>query len=586
MVRLRDRGVDLASLAIVAAITAGITLVSQRWTGFNSPDSEFYASLALFGSDVTDRALEPAYTWTRLGYIAPVRGLVLAFGPWAGFEIWRVLLLLLIVGSVYSLAHIAGRSRWLSAILAVFVGLNTVVLAFVGNTYLTGTVLAGTFAVVALGVSLLGHASSSGRGLLGGPRWWTTAITGLLLGWLVMTNPYAFILATGLWIAVRGVAFVRLGAAMGKRLGLLAWDLVAVALGAAVSFAGFLLAGLAIFPGRNWLRTYLEWNERLDYTVFVGDATTWQRDSALLVVVIALVGALIAVLAQPRRRWAWAALALASANIAITVVLMIVLPGPWLESPTYVAKLWPGALSAIALAFISLSPGTHEDKRAYPWPLIIVGALGAALLVWSGRFDGVLDYSTAWLLTLGVVLLIVLTAWLVSGRWNVAVATFLAVTMATTFITAQVLQNGRGLLGIYGQYPFRSAFVDFSFDEQMASNIEVQRWLLQGTSPTDSIALWTDEDRLTTGIAAMQLWGGYNLVTTEATLDRAGTDRLEELRPSVIAMYAPTKEQIDAFYSTLPPWSLPSDLECIRVPYLGIGTGEAVVCRADLTWVG
>ena len=59
--------------AVVLIIAGFTSLVSQRWTGFNSPDSEFYASLALFGSDVTDRAVEPAYTWTRLGYIVPVR---------------------------------------------------------------------------------------------------------------------------------------------------------------------------------------------------------------------------------------------------------------------------------------------------------------------------------------------------------------------------------------------------------------------------------------------------------------------------------------------------------------------------------
>ena len=68
--RVRQRRLDIA---LFVAITAAIALVSQRWTGFNSPDSEFYASLALFGSDVTDRAVEPAYIWTRLGYIVPVR---------------------------------------------------------------------------------------------------------------------------------------------------------------------------------------------------------------------------------------------------------------------------------------------------------------------------------------------------------------------------------------------------------------------------------------------------------------------------------------------------------------------------------
>ena len=58
----------LASPAVDAAIVAAISVFAallsgaRTWTGFTSPDSEFYASLALFGDDVADRAIDPAYT--------------------------------------------------------------------------------------------------------------------------------------------------------------------------------------------------------------------------------------------------------------------------------------------------------------------------------------------------------------------------------------------------------------------------------------------------------------------------------------------------------------------------------------------
>ena len=580
MKRVRERWIDIAA---VAGITAFVALVSRRWTGFNSPDSEFYASLALFGSEVTDRAIEPAYTWTRLGYIVPVRALVTVFGPWVGFEIWRVMLLLLIVGSTYALVHTAGRSRWLGVVLATYVGLNTVVLAFVGNTYLTGTIIAATFALLALAVSLLGHAAGSGHAALGGPRWTTAFVSGLIAGWLIMLNPYAFILGVGLWVSVRLVVLVRLRIERWKRL----WvDAVAALAGTAVAFAAFLASGALVFPGRSWWDTYLEWNSRLDYTVFIGDATTWQRDTALIVVVVALVAALVATIAQPRHRWAWAALAVSAANIVLTVALMVVFTGPWLESPAYVAKLWPGSLLALVLVFTSMSPGTHEGKPL--WNRVTIGAavVVVPLLLWSGRFDGVLAYGTGWLIGLAALTLIVTTALLVRRSWNLWIAVLLTVAMGATFIGAQILQNGRGLLGIYGQYPFRSAFVDFSYGDQMASKIAIQEWLLDRTDRSDSIAVWTDADRLTADVAAMQLWGGFNLVTLDAMLSRSDTERLEDLRPSVVAMYAPDRSQIEPFYGSLPPWSLPSDLECTSVPYLGVGTGEAVACITRLTWVG
>ena len=60
---------------IIAALWlfAGVLSGSERWAGLDTPDSSFYATLALFGDDVTDRAVETSYYWTRLGYIGPVR---------------------------------------------------------------------------------------------------------------------------------------------------------------------------------------------------------------------------------------------------------------------------------------------------------------------------------------------------------------------------------------------------------------------------------------------------------------------------------------------------------------------------------
>lgn len=578
--RVRERWLDVLG---IIAVSAFVAVVSQRWTGFTSPDSEFYASLALFGSGVTDRAVEPAYIWTRLGYIAPVRGLVSVAGPWVGFEIWRIFLITLIVGATYSIVHIAGRSRWLGLTVSMFVGLNTVILAFVGNTYLTGTILAALFVLIALAVSLLGHAAGRNRGAIGGPRWTTALASGVIAGWLIMLNPYAFILGSGLWFGVRLIVPARLPEQRWRRAGV---DLAAAAVGAAGSFLALWIAGRWIFPGRDWLATYLEWNSRLDYTVFIGDATTWQRDSALLVVVIAFVASVAATLAQPRHRWAWAALALSSMNIVVTVVMMLVFTGPWLETPTYVAKLWPGALTALVLAFTSMSPGSHEDKNPQSVVTIVIGIATIPFLLWSGRFDGVLPYGRALLIAAVVAAAVVALAVVVRTHWNAAVAFALALTMAATFIAAQVLQNGRGYLGTYGQYPFRSAYVDFSYQDQMATKIATQRWLLDRTSDDDTIAIWTDPNRLLADVAAMQMWGGDNLVTLDPTLDRDSTSRLEITRPTVIAMYAPDRGQIEAFYESLPPWSLPSEPDCFTGPYLGVGTGKAVTCLTRLTWVG
>ena len=98
-------------------------------------------------------------------------------------------MLFVIATSVYALTHIAGRPHALGGVLALFTVLNTVAPAFVGNTYLTGTVMAGTFAVIALGVWNFGSASSQGRQLFDSPSQTTGAMVGVILDQLVMTNP-------------------------------------------------------------------------------------------------------------------------------------------------------------------------------------------------------------------------------------------------------------------------------------------------------------------------------------------------------------------------------------------------------------
>ncbi|MSY38624.1 MAG: hypothetical protein F2641_04170, partial [Actinobacteria bacterium] len=155
MTRTRAR-FALTEITLVLAVWAVVMwgVGAKWWTGFNSPDSQFSATLAIFGHSVNDRALDGSYYWTRLGYLAPVHGLIKMFGIWAGFAIWRGLLLLLVVGAVYWLARrVTGRA--LAVALAFFVGLNTMVLSYLGNTYATGAAIAATFVLIALGASRL-----------------------------------------------------------------------------------------------------------------------------------------------------------------------------------------------------------------------------------------------------------------------------------------------------------------------------------------------------------------------------------------------------------------------------------------------
>lgn len=543
--------------------------------GIQLPDSEFYASLALFGNDVADRSLDPAYTWTRLGYIAPVRLLVTTLDPWVGFALWRLILIVVIVGSLYAVVRLAG-TRELAIIVAGLASLNTMVLSYVGNPYLTGSIIAATVLLLALGA----------WEALGAPRrvWLPAALSGLVAGWLVMLNPYALMLAMSMWVAIRVVRLVVTPEARWRALGRDA--LVGIG-GFAAAFSVLVLAGTRIFPGRNWFTTYLEWNSRLDYASFVGDATVWQRDVALLVPLGAVLIAVTVVVATRASTAAVTALAIGSASIAFTWGYVALVPGPWLEAPHYVAKLWSGALVAFALAIAALVGRRRLGPAAW-----ITSALAVPFVLWAGRWDTDLPRWQGLAVLATVLAAVAVAALLLRRRRSAlgsvpipaAVAVAVAVCMAA--IGAQVLQNGRGLLGIYGQYPFRAAYVDFDGELLMRSKVEAEEFVLAQTGPDDSIAIWTDPDRLTAAVAAMQLWGKYNNISAGDVIAGEDLDRLRERRPTAIAMYAPHREQIDTLWSSLPPDALASPPQCTSVPYLGIGSPEAHVCVTHLRWAG
>ncbi|MCX6424319.1 MAG: hypothetical protein NTV96_07165 [Actinobacteria bacterium] len=469
-------GSRLGPLTLDAVIVAAISIFSaflsgsRQWVGFNSPDSEFYASLALFGNEVTDRAIDPAYFWTRLGFIAPVRGLTSLLGPWAGFALWRFLLIALIAASLYWLIRQVS-SRKLASVIALFAALNTMVLSYVGNPYLTGTILAATLLFIALGTWCT----------FGTPRisWLPAFISGATAAWLLMLNPYACFLALSMWVGIR---LVGVYVAHTDRWRALLFDTVAAIAGFAVSLLMFIALGLLLFPGLNWVSTYLYWNGRLDYTDFISDPTIWASDIALLVPLSALVIATISAITTRGDRWAVTAVVIASTNIAFTAIYYALVPGPWLEAPHYIAKLWPGSLAAIGLAAAALL-----QRRNFPASALLVPLAAVPLLLWSGRWAEVIERPMGVMIVLLICLGFLVAASITRRSGNFTSALAVLVALAITAIGMQLLQNGRGLMGIYGQYPFRAAYVDFSGEQIMREKIKAEQWIIDNTSAADTV---------------------------------------------------------------------------------------------------
>lgn len=548
----RSLTLDAASVLGITALTAAL---SQRWASLLL-DAMFYASESVFGHDVTDRAVETSYYWTRLGYLVPVRALTTVLGTWAGFDAFRVLLLLGLATGLFAVAR-TFTTRLPAIAITTPLMMSTVVLTYVGTSYLTGAVLAGTALVLALGLRR-GTATHVGAGAL--------------LGWLAMVNPPGLLLAVTCWVAVRIH-------------GRFDWRRTLLAVGAAVVvFVAFLGLGRIVFPRLDWLDTYLTWNAKLNYSDFASHEPVWLHDISLLVPLIALVLAVGSWVNDRTQRSSQLALIVSLTSIGFMLVFSPLMGGIALEAPMYQAMLWPPALVSIALVVA----GRAGDRAHRPVPVIVAGVAATALVVAAGHFTGIVPGAAGIALAVLVAALGIGAVWVVRRLNGTAAVVTLVVALALLLAGAQLLQNSRRTIGLYPTTPYSYAFVPNPSSEKMHVAVNAEQWLIDHTRDDDQILNWVGGDwvggdRELYMVAAMQLWG-ENRVTLEPRLTPDDSARLESLRPTVIQMVAPTMDRVLEFWQSLPATTHPTAPQCYDFswPMPDLPTGHS--CLTRLTW--
>jgi hypothetical protein len=537
----------LGDALAVLGVTLLTALLGQRWAGLDTPDSSFYLSLGLFGDEVAQRAVEPAYYWTRLGAILPTRALSEVLGTGAGLAALRGLLLLIVVASVYCVVRrITGRPA--ATVLTALLALNTVLLSYLGNPYVT----AASFAGLALAI-----AGSLGRGVA------PAVAAGAGLGWLVMIHPQAALLGATVWVALgwHGRRPVRAWLVSG-----------AVAVGVAAAFWG---VGRLAFPGRDWLGTLLDWNSRLQYDVFASESPVWIQDISLLVPVLGLALAVIAWARQRTAPWAQQAVVVSASSIGFMLVFSPLQGGVPLEAPMYQATLWLPTLMVLALVL-----GGWMEQDAGTWRTWVLGAVAVAAVALAGRTSFAVPLLAGWVV---VVALIVLTV-LRPARSAAA-----ALGLATLLLaSAQVLQNARGNLGLYYLSPYSWAFVDNPVAQKVRTAINAQEWLLAQTTADDRILSWVDGDwvggdRELYVVAGMQLWG-ENRVGLSPTLTPEEAERMRELRPSVVQLVGRSMPAVLAYWSSLPREARAQPPVCYDFAWPSETVPVGHSCLARLDW--
>ena len=567
----------LPDLISVAAICIGVTLLTQRWAGLDTPDSSFYTSLGLFGSEVSDRAYDNSYFWTRLGTIAPTHVLTSIAGTWGGFAIWHALLLLMFIAGAYITIKKFSNTQT-AAILTACIALSSVPLSYLANPYLTGAVLAGTSALTAT-------AMFEGK---------KSAITaGVLLGWLVMVNPPGVLLAGVIWLVVKILRSAQIKAQAKET----AKSIGIAAIATAITFVAFLGIGKIIFPELNWVGAYLD-AQGINLSNFASKDPVWLKDISLLVPASILIFVLAVWFKNKKSQAAQLAFAISSSSITFMLVFSPLMGGIALEAPMYQAMLWPPALIALALAVVTVIKNGQDERQDQDqdqeintkpagWNLttIITSAVAVVIIATTGHSTAIIGLHNGWLVAAALTVIAIIIALATKPKFA-TIAGLIAITVLVA--GGQLLQNSRGPLGLYYLSPYNWAFNDNPISEKLHTAVNTQEWLLANTKNTDTILTWVQGDwvggdRELYVVAGMQLWG-ENRIGLFPELNDDDRARLNDIKPTVIAMYGQTIEGIQTFMGGLPQASNPSDPMCYDFtwPTATIPVGHA--CLTRLTW--
>ena len=541
-------------ILLVAGVWFFVAFLSgaQQWVSLDTPDSEFHASMAIYANDVTDRVQTPVYYWTRLGYIAPAHALTSLLGPVTGLEVYRLVLLAIIVSAVF-LINRRFTGRFNATVLTLLVASNTVMLGYLGNPYPTATAMAAMFVLVALALV---------------PRGWLAPLgAGVMVGWLVMTSPYGAILGVVMYAAV---LLVRDGREL--RGASVARAAMAGVVGAAVGFGVFWLIGRALFPKLDWLSTYIFWNSALKQADYIVDPMRWTYDPSMLVPAMAV---LLGVGAWLRNRGSGAArvaAVLASVAVSFSLVYWMLLPNNYLEIPHYQAMLWVAALVTMSLAAAARLP-----EEALDWNRGGAAAVAVAIVIGAGHSTAMLPLWVTRLAALAAVVAFVLL-----GRRWLAV---LAVTVLV-FAVAQLLQISRDAFGVSTSHLYANAYLDNEASEMMHSATQAESWLIDRTEPGERVFPWVDAEwppgeQHLLPLAGFQLWGAneaeHGPLVTEETIRRWNAGK-----PTSIVMYGKSMRSVLDFWNGIPKERRPSVPECIEVPWTQ--PAAVKVCVTHLSW--
>ena len=529
----------LACSPLVAYFTLGL----RGMANIASLDPSISTGYVVDPQDLVSRFGVVDYFWTRLGFSLPAHGSLSAFGPVAGFYVFRYVLALVAIVPLFLLVRrLAGASAGWVAVAALLT--SSVVITGWSTDYPTSAALSYLIA----GTCCLFMPAVSRRAQL---SW--ASVAGLLFGLAIGCG-----LVTALPVA--GVVAGRLLASRGGRLQSLAAVCYA-AIGVVASLGVLALASKAYLGYADYLLPQLHALKRFQDPVQIGffHSSTWRwlEDDIYVLVPLAVLGAWLAA-AWPvvRRGLPPAELGLAAAT-AITyglyVVDQFVLKSWPLEYWMYADLLWALTVPLFVLVMLRVAgiPGRASTRR-----LAAVGALviAAPLVLRVFRDQLHLSFGVALLVMVVPAAAVLMSRVLPAAGVRFAAAT--AVSAATTLlvVAAPVFVAYPGQVG-YVTPDLGTALYGTSqpaLDEYTVLT-DVHTLIPTAQQIPGELALWLPRQpaRIVSLAEALYLAGRFQLLDPLSTLTQADAGYLRAHNVPILVMFSDTGAEFSAAESSI-----------------------------------
>jgi hypothetical protein len=532
---------------------------SQVFTSSSSPDSEFYFTLASFGNDVVTRSPNPAYYWTRLGQIAPSFYLSKLFGPILGFEVYRWILILVIVNCVYFLFLKLSNDKYFALFSALFFTLNTTIMYFIGNTYVTGSVIAAL--TVNICSNILANLVNSRF------KYFLFSLSGISLGWVLMLYPYA------LYLGLTSTFFlgVYYNFIYKKRRTEFFKSMTLILITFTFSFGFFLILGKLLFPELSWLDTYIYYYQAINPADFgVENYKFLVFDTSYYLVYLTLILCVILF----RFKKIYFPLLLTLTFVIPAIIWVYYSEGSNFYFRIFSSFLWPSLL--ISLIYILMHVYSINFNSVF-YGLSLISS-SYITLVFFGHLQLDLDIRARYIILFMFISFLVLYIFYSLTKTFGPRKRIILILCVGVFI--QLFQNSAP----FGPFPkistssYAYSYKKSDIKKRYEVGLDIQKWVIRNTSEFDRLMIWTEPNQDLISYAAFQLWGP-NSIDNSNLISDYGINSLKQVQPNKVIVYYIEDNALTAYIDSILSINIEFEkLICSNYPNVSKPLNQIKVC--------